>query len=218
MSWGDVAVGAQRTTWAQPSRSALLGLLAGALGIRRDDPAGHAALAAGIGLAVRVDGAPLPMRDFHTAQAPKARRGARWATRRDELAERDLSTVVSDRWHWADGAALVAAWGRDGFALEPLADALLRPAFAPWLGRKACPPARPFHPRVIDAPDVAAAMRAYDADDPGGAPTHPGGWIWADADAAGADAAAERRRRRDAPLSRRSWTFAEREEVRLPCS
>lgn len=215
-SWGDIAVGERRTTWPRPSRSAVLGLVGGALGLRRDDAAGLAALDAGVGFAVRVDGRALPVRDFHTAQAPPARRGARWPTRREELAERRLSTVVSERWYWSGAEALVALWARGGFALVPLADALERPVFAPYLGRKACPPSRPFAPRVLGADDIAAAMRAYDAADPGSAPDAVGHQLWADLDAAGADAAPETQVRRDTPVSRTAWTFTERREARMP--
>jgi CRISPR system Cascade subunit CasD len=36
-SWGEIAVGESRHTATYPGKSALLGLLAAALGIRRDD-------------------------------------------------------------------------------------------------------------------------------------------------------------------------------------
>ena len=50
-SWGDIAVGELRPTFDHPSRSAIVGLLAAALGIRRDEeeqaarPVGAAGLA-----------------------------------------------------------------------------------------------------------------------------------------------------------------------------
>jgi len=63
-SWGDIAVGETRPSALTPSRSAILGLLAAALGLKRPDTAkseperedweqAHAALAQGYGLASR---------------------------------------------------------------------------------------------------------------------------------------------------------------------
>ena len=46
---GEVAVGERRVSAARPARSAILGLLAAALGIERRDEAAHAALQEGYG-------------------------------------------------------------------------------------------------------------------------------------------------------------------------
>ena len=53
-AWGDIAVGEQRPSTPHPSKSALLGLLAAALGIRRHEDERHQALADGYGFAVRM--------------------------------------------------------------------------------------------------------------------------------------------------------------------
>ncbi len=50
-SWGDIAVGERRPTSPHLSRSAVLGLVAGALGIRRDDADAWAELDRGVGFA-----------------------------------------------------------------------------------------------------------------------------------------------------------------------
>jgi len=46
-SWGEITVGERRTSWDRPSRSAILGLVAAALGIEREDQDGHDALDGG---------------------------------------------------------------------------------------------------------------------------------------------------------------------------
>ena len=59
-SWGDIAVGEVRGSWDRPSRSAVLGLVAAALGVDRADQAAHDALDVGYGVAVRQDAAGAP--------------------------------------------------------------------------------------------------------------------------------------------------------------
>ena len=69
-AWGDVAVGEYRGSREHPGASALIGLLGAALGVRRDDEAGHAALRDGYGFAVGTVATGHLLRDYHTAQVP----------------------------------------------------------------------------------------------------------------------------------------------------
>ena len=103
-SFGAVAVGERRPTWDRPSKSQILGLVAGCLGIERSEEDRQHALAAGLGFAVRVDSPGGLASDYHTAQAPKdvsiRRRTKAFgpiATRADELACDDLKTILSRR-------------------------------------------------------------------------------------------------------------------------
>jgi len=110
---GDVAVGERRTGLERPGKSAVLGLVAAALGIDRTEEAALRALHDGYGLAVRVDTPGTLVTDFHTAQVPPARRGRRWPTRRAELArpkpgEPELETVLSWREYRADARFTIA--------------------------------------------------------------------------------------------------------------
>ncbi|HMR71125.1 MAG TPA: type I-E CRISPR-associated protein Cas5/CasD, partial [Rubrivivax sp.] len=107
-AWGDVAVGQYRGSRDAPGESALLGLLAAALGIRRDDEAAHAALRDGYAFAVgTVDPGSL-LRDYHTAQVPSRGdlKGRPHRTRRDELAmpKHALNTILSARDYRQGGA------------------------------------------------------------------------------------------------------------------
>lgn len=52
-SWGEAAVGGDRPSGLAPSRSAVLGLLGAALGIKRDDASRLDALRASIGIAIK---------------------------------------------------------------------------------------------------------------------------------------------------------------------
>ena len=66
-SWGThAAVGELRPSADHPGRSALAGLLAAALGIRRDKPEALLALHQALRLAVRQDAGHGRMTDYHT--------------------------------------------------------------------------------------------------------------------------------------------------------
>lgn len=114
-SWGDIAVGEYRPSYERPSKSAVLGLLAGALGVKRPNTMGdaserqqaeeiHQRMSQDYGFAVemaalrrvrgKVEESPFPvlgrlLRDYHTVQRPPAaliKKAKRPViTRRDEL-------------------------------------------------------------------------------------------------------------------------------------
>ncbi|MDZ5649988.1 type I-E CRISPR-associated protein Cas5/CasD [Nitrospirillum sp. BR 11828] len=239
-AWGAVAVGERRPVWDLPSKSAVLGLVAAALGLTRQDTAGHAALEAGLGFAVRQDAAGRPLRDYHTAQAPKARRNAQWRTRREELAgpKDEVNTVLSERLYRLEAAATVALWHRGDTApaLPALAAALARPRYTLYLGRKSCPLGRPPRPRTLAAEGLLAAFSAYDAAE-GAAGLKLPSWltrvrppadaardVWFEWDAGldaeearvlAGDEDGEHRQRRDAVDDRARWHFTDRREGRL---
>ena len=166
-SWGEVAVGEYRPSADYPSQSAILGLLSASLGIVREDEEAQMALLSSYRLAVGVINPGRLLRDFHTAQVPgRADLKKRpQATRRDELAvpKYDLNTILSTRDYRQDGAAVVALQSRDGghYTLAQIAEALLRPKFLLYLGRKSCPLAVPLYPRVVNAASVSDAMNDY---------------------------------------------------------
>lgn len=88
-SFGAIAVGERRSSWDRPAKSAVLGLIAGALGLTRDDADAHRALADDYLYAVRVEDFDLrtprpPLTDYHTAQTAPSTGGRRFATRRIE--------------------------------------------------------------------------------------------------------------------------------------
>lgn len=176
-AWGDIAVGETRPSALTPTKSAILGLVAAALGLRRPDTAdneadrlaweeAHAALADGYGLAVKVECPGLPLSDYHTAQVPSSGKGKNrmvFPTRRDELtrvARHDLNTILSRREYRQDAFCAIAVWARAGAPhdLDALRDSLLAPLFPLYLGRKSCPLALPLAPRVLSAPNVETAL------------------------------------------------------------
>jgi len=232
---GDVAVGERRGGFDRPGRSAVLGLVAAALGLDRADEDAHAALDEDYLVALRVLARGELLQDCHTIQAPAADRKARWATRRAALdrPSHRLETLLSLRDYRAEPFVDVALVPRPGgsrrFAPDRLVAALARPAFTLFFGRKACPLGLPPNPVCVPAGTLGEAFRQVDAArppdarslltdiraDPSRAPLYADLVLdGADLDMLRPDYRPQRvERRRDRPLSRRRWQFELRDEV-----
>ncbi len=220
---GEIAVGERRGSWDRPGRSAVLGLVAGCLGLDREDEDAHAALETGYGIALRVQNVGPLLPDYHTAQVPPARRGRRFATRAEELAAPDLETILSRRDYRADVLVLAALWRRPAapWPLSEIAGALCRPHYVPYFGRKACPLMLPMAPLLTEAADPIAALveRAERGPEPERQllPLRPAAVVaMTAADARGFGLPVRRVEiRRDIVASRRRWQFALRDEAIL---
>jgi CRISPR system Cascade subunit CasD len=162
-SWGEVAVGEVRPSESVPTRSALLGLLAAALGLRREDDEAHSELAESLRFAVLVEAPGVPLRDYHTVQRLPSRSGRKPQLRLEQLAadRHRLDTIQSYRDYVCDAVYTVAASSRGSlqWSLEDLAKALHRPVYALYLGRKSCPPSVPLDPRVIHSSDLRRSLQ-----------------------------------------------------------
>ena len=220
-SLGEVAVGERRMSWARPSRSAVLGLIAAALGLERADEAAHRVLEDGLFYAVRTDAPGRPFVDYHTTQTPIARKGQSFATRREELGSGDLHTVLSRREWRSDACYTVALWAhrRDAADLDGMASALRSPVFTLYLGRKSAPLGLPLDPEIVEAESLEAALAARRANDLEEAVlerirrgTTRRSEVAFDYDAPGVPDEARIERRRDSVVSRSRWQFEDRLE------
>lgn len=217
-AWGDIAIGERRHVFSQPTKSAILGLVAGSLGLRRTDEEKLSALHDGYGFASRVDSTGVLLTDFHTAQTPPTRRGRTFQTRRDELAGRrsDLETILSYRDYHTDSLAVVCLWPLESapYPIEQLALSLRKPVFAPYLGRRSCSPSLPFGPRIVEAPTSIDALRGAVFPNDGalkGIAEIGRSYYW-EGDQGGDLKPLQTLRRRDVARSRIQWQFAERSE------
>lgn len=235
-SWGDIAVGEVRPSTVHPSKSAVLGLIAAALGLKRPDTArdatdrsaleaAHSALAQGYGFAVRVDAPGVPLVDYHTAQVPSAGTGRnrrQFTTRRDELMavpRHELNTILSRRDYRVDALYTIALWARPGapYSLVELAAKLHEPAFALYLGRKSCPLALPLSAQVVQADTIVRAMADAVLPLLQGVlrylvPQNTARALYWDEDGEAGVAVEHTFTRRDAVHSRRRWQFQPRSE------
>jgi CRISPR system Cascade subunit CasD len=128
-SWGSSSRFVRRGTESAPTKSGVLGLLAAAQGRRRTDPLEDLA---GLRFGVRIDQPGRLVRDFQTARSLDGRQ----------------TMPLSYRFYLADAVFLAAVEGDESF-LDVLADALRRPVYPLFLGRRSCPPAGPLVPRVV---------------------------------------------------------------------
>ncbi|WP_018719691.1 type I-E CRISPR-associated protein Cas5/CasD [Arhodomonas aquaeolei] len=222
-SWGEPATGEVRRSSGHPGRSAIIGLLAAALGITRDDESQLAALRDGVIVAVKQLSPGVMIQDYHTAQVPGQDRKAWRMTRRDELSARSdrLHTILSTREYRCDGYWQVAVRTAAGcpWTLEAMVNALRRPRFPLYLGRKSCPPAAPLAPRVVEAGGVRGAFaREFDAfttlgrDDERRLLRMSGEVAYAWEGDGGDLAPQETRHPQDQPLNRERWQFTSRPE------
>ncbi|ANY05851.1 type I-E CRISPR-associated protein Cas5/CasD [Pseudonocardia sp. HH130630-07] len=135
-SWGTGSRFTRRATDRVPSKSGVVGLLAAAQGRRRTDPLEELL---SLRMGVRIEQAGRVERDFQTAARPGER----------------TPVSVSTRHYLADAVFLAAVEG-DPILLDALHDALRRPHFPLFLGRRSCPPAGPIVQGMRDGTAVTA--------------------------------------------------------------
>ncbi|MFJ8579432.1 type I-E CRISPR-associated protein Cas5/CasD [Micromonospora sp. NPDC093277] len=129
-SWGSSSRFARRGTEIAPTKSGVIGLLAAAKGLRRTEPLTELL---GLEFGVRLDQPGQILRDFQTARSLDGRQSA----------------PLTYRFYLSDASFLAAVSGEREL-LCGLADALDRPRFPLYLGRRSCPPAGPISLGVHD--------------------------------------------------------------------
>lgn len=222
-AWGDIAVGEVRPSFVHPSKSAVMGLIAAALGISRDEESKHCQLAQSYSFGVRVDAIGTPLSDYHTTQVPPSGTGRNricFATRRDEIAtlpREKLKTILSRRDYRMDALATVAFWTKTSppYSLKELVEALQYPVYTLYLGRKSCPLALPVEAQVITAGNLKEALdKAKFVDLKELKHLSSAGrraLYWDEGTVSGMDPQ-QTFERRDVPLSRKRWQFDVRRE------
>ncbi|MCK9342498.1 MAG: type I-E CRISPR-associated protein Cas5/CasD [Massilibacteroides sp.] len=225
-SWGGIAVGEYRPGEKSPTKSAILGLIGAALGVRRDDAVAQARLRDGYRMATIAHAPGSLLRDYHTTQvAPEIARKRNWkfATRREELSlpRETLKTILSTREYLCDALYTVCLWGATSelpYPLTEIGERLRKPVFTLSLGRKSCPLALPIQSQVVTGANLHEALKAASFHDQELLMRLPGrgarGTLFWEGDeetgfAAGPAYSAPRR---DVPTNRSKWLFEERVE------
>jgi len=122
-SWGLDNKFERRMTMREPTKSGVIGMLAAALGRRREEGEEAVKDLAPLRFGVRIDQPGQLLHDFHTAQG-----------------KTEKEKFVTHRYYLADAVFLVGLEGDDAF-LQMLDEAINAPAFPLYLGRRSCPPA-----------------------------------------------------------------------------
>lgn len=188
-AWGGHTFEDRRPSHDFPTRSGLVGLLAACLGLDRADRKAQSALSQSIHYAARSDArflerevfgeitrrslAPVKLVDYHTI------REARRANRPPKEGE----TVQSWREYLFDAVFTVAigTTKNSAISLNELVEAVRKPVYTPFLGRRSCPLSRPLTESdepTIKAESLFAALEksppreglVYSEDDLGDAP------------------------------------------------
>ena len=140
-SWGADSKYNERRTCREPTKSGVIGMLAAALGCRRDDTETLSVLS-GLRFGVRADREGVSLRDFQMAH--------RWHENESTLTYRD---------YLCDAVFLAGLEGNREL-LEQLKDALFHPVYPLFLGRRSCPPAGHIFLGIEDAP-LEDVLRTY---------------------------------------------------------
>lgn len=122
-AWGYDSKFETRRTGREPTKSGVTGLLAAALGRKRDEAIDDL-LALHFG--VRVDKEGELLHDYHTVQMKSGK------------------TYVTHRYYLSDATFLVGFESEDEKMLKTLEQALYNPAFPLFLGRRSCVPTLPL--------------------------------------------------------------------------
>lgn len=128
-SWGVSSRFGERDTGSEPSKSAVLGLLAAALG--RDRSTDIEDLCS-LRMGVRCDVPGMLIRDYQTALDVVSADG------------KSRDTTLSNRYYLSDASFWVGLEGDKAF-LTVCHAALRSPHWPIFLGRKSCPPSEPIH-------------------------------------------------------------------------
>jgi len=151
-SWGERARWSVRDTAPEPTKSGVVGLIACAMGLKADDDLRQ--LSRQIRLGVRCDRPGVVLVDYHTViGGVLSGKGKIKKTASIGKAE----TVVSRRYYLCD-ASFLAAIAADPGLIETMAAAVQSPRWPVFLGRRACPPARPIYEGQGDYPSLEAAL------------------------------------------------------------
>ncbi len=150
-AWGTRSRFPERDTEREPSKSGVLGVVAAALGMPRDDDARLAALAMAR-MGVRVDREGGTLVDYHTAGA------GRFAGVEHRVHGTD-DPVITRRAYLTDASFLVALGFEDEALAAEVDHALGSPRWPIFLGRRACPPSLPVRAGLVSM-DPEVALRA----------------------------------------------------------
>lgn len=131
-----------------PTRSAIIGLLAAALGITRKEHDKLYELSENVSVAVQVNEPGQKIVDYHTVQ-----------NFRSPMGKIQQGTKPTYREYWCDSEHTFAICANDDLA-NSLFDAVKSPRFTLFQGRKSCPLTRPLFEDLLVADNPSIALKA----------------------------------------------------------
>jgi len=140
-SWGEQSHWDERKTNAHPTKSAVAGIIAAAMGIDRREYLGE--ICNNITMGVRIDRKGVLISDFHTVGGGHPDSIILSAENKKKYITGKPYTVISQRWYLADASFAVSLQSEDGALLQDIKVALMNPKWNIYLGRKCCVPSLP---------------------------------------------------------------------------
>lgn len=154
-SWGEHAKWNYRDSASMPTKSGIMGLLGCALGWEREDKR-FLDLQCQFKMVVRADRQGKSICDFHTVQSTNLLN----AEGKHRGSKGEYATLVTNRYYLQDACFTVFLIGERDF-LQKLENALQKPQWSLYLGRKSCVPSRPIlYENVQDYETIEQVIKA----------------------------------------------------------
>ncbi|MGA9750923.1 MAG: type I-E CRISPR-associated protein Cas5/CasD [Acidobacteriota bacterium] len=141
-AWGANSKFVIRRTMEVPTKSGVLGLVCCAMGLSRQAAREKLYALDCLALGVRIDRAGTRWWDYHTVGAGYGLLTAEGKVKRT-ASTKEIETLVSRREYLCDASFLAVLQGAPGLISE-IKEALDRPVWPLFLGRKSCPPSVPI--------------------------------------------------------------------------
>lgn len=139
-SWGTGSHFETRDTARYPTKSAVIGLIAGALGYRRDETEKTQRLNE-LSFGVRIEQRGTLLKDYHIAKSSN-------------------QTYVTNRYYLQDAVFLAMLSHEDSSWIDTVAKALASPVFPPYMGRRSAPVDSEFIQGIVED-DLLSTIKSY---------------------------------------------------------
>lgn len=147
-SWGSESKFNIRGTEREPTKSGIIGMIAAAMGIQREDISNRIEQLSKLRFGVRVEREGKLIKDFHMVHEYKK--------------GKEGNSYITERYYLSDAVFLVALESDDKELLEWIDEALKNPVFPLFLGRRSCPPTLPIVMGLTDESLVDSLKKWHD--------------------------------------------------------
>ena len=155
-SWGEAAPWDYKETEAIPTKSAIVGMISAAFGYRYGDP-NIQKLADSIQVAIRVDRPGSVMEDYQVVKSNKDY----LVNAGGKMRVPDTSrTIISHKQYLQDARFVVFLQGNEK-TLGAVYNALRKPVFLTYLGKRCCATSEPVLPAWVEADSLFSAVRNF---------------------------------------------------------
>lgn len=145
--WPISASYRQKATHIMPTKSGMIGILGAALGRERDESLSDLAA---MPMHIRIDQPGSTLHDFQTAENPS----------RANLFS-DGAFIITHR-EYLENAAFTVCFEAKTNVLEEIHQALAKPVYPPYFGRRCCIPSLPLHhPKGLSQKSAAEALKEW---------------------------------------------------------